>query len=240
MIDLESLPPVLFHGTDGKIFGFSKEGREKYFASCRKVLDTLWPFYSEKMAALPDMLESVYHDKSENERELRIQRVMEDVETLSKINCGDSTYEYGDLYLHSSLYLAWGCALSSNAGGELATTAWSLILAAEDLGFDFSSLDEDTLSDVESIKEFGNDIVAPALLIFPTNELDLENLKDFGGDEATSESRQFRYLKEIDLYHWPHCVQLPPMKDFNPMGYSDNKLMQILAHLIKQQQKESD
>ena len=152
--------------------------------------------------------------------------------TLSLIRDGHPQYKYGDLYMHSILNFAWHYARKSYGGGELGTTTYLLISAAEALGFDFSPLAGDVLNLIHCVKTMAETPAAPLLFIFPTEELDLKYLKDDQGADLNPDDRfiqRFRYEKQINMTDYP-SVLLPT--EINPNNYSDEQLTDLVNNLL--------
>lgn len=105
---------------------------------------------------------------------------------------------------------AWGYANNAYGGGELGTTAYNLIIGAEALKEECWESDGLLKEDVARIKETALIAPAPVLLIFKTEELDLQGLKSIsGGDITVSDSQLFRYIKPVDFSKDPFVKNLP-------------------------------
>ena len=215
-----SLPEQLYHGTDIKLFSFSDEGREDYFNSCKRIREFLLPLYKTLGTDTYYPLKNACLDNE------LIQSIEEADRSLLFQNMGDLQYQYGDLYLHSLLSVAWGFANKSFGGGELGTSTYYLILGAEALGY---RIDKGLIEQIDQVKSFAEAPRQPALFVFPTKDLDIKFLKQDNGADLIpdTEYQLFRYTKPLDLYHYPHCYSLP--SGIAPYRYGDEE---DLARLI--------
>jgi len=222
-------PSYLFHGTDMKVFLFSDEGRLDYFESCWRVLNHINPFY-ERLG--PFSYQTLIDAQLDDEVVAKIQRAARD---LHSINQGNHQYEYGDLYLHSSIAEAWSYALNSYGGGELGTNTYNLILGAEALKYDGWNTDMGLMEEIASIKAFAAIPPEPVLFIFPWEEMDASCIKqDTGAELSNDNCERYRYLKQVDLYYYEDKVLLPKeIKD--PKRYKTEELISLLNRLRKNQ-----
>ncbi len=102
--DPHTLPFLLFHGTDAKMIGLSKEDRDSLFRTFRNVIDTLWPSFEPIIDRLiaTGLPRPVGVALTETEEEA-YRRIMSDLTTLNMYKSGNQMYAYGDFYLDVSL-----------------------------------------------------------------------------------------------------------------------------------------
>lgn len=233
MESIPNLPKYIFHGTDAKIFNFTPENRYGYFGACRMVLDALYPFYQPiQTTDTYDLIKSCGMD------DIKTSLTLDAIINLHCIHDGHGQYHYGDLYLHAFVKSAWGYALRSFGGGELGTTTYLLINAAESLGFDFCTLDIELQDYASRIKRIAELPATPLLFIFPTEELDLEYLKDDQGGDLNPDEinlQRFRYEKRIDLSK-RYYVKLP--LEINPSDYTERGLRRLVGELLGEPRSE--
>ena len=210
--DSHTLPFFLFHGTDAKMVGLSKEDRDSLFIIFRDVIDTLWPSFEPIIDSLiaTGLPRPVGVALTESEEEA-YRRIMSDLTTLNMYKSGNQMYAYGDFYLDVSLEQAIGYAKLASHGGELGRLAHSILEGAKILGFDMMSLGgEEFYRNAGTVLQIAEMQAEPVVFAFVHLELEkLRNMQggpvDWVGMGGNQPTQHFRYLGEVEL-DWEHAT----------------------------------
>ena len=169
--------------------------------------------------------DTYYPLKNEGLADNEIQAIESASRSLLFDESGDPQYQYGDLYLDSLLRVAWGYSIQSFGGGELGTTTYYLIKGAETLHFPF---DQTIAEAVDMVKCFAEVPPQPVIITFPTEQLDLVQLKRDDGSQLPPDGscQHYRYLAPIDLAHHPLYSLVP--EGIDPYFYSETQLQAFL------------
>ena len=204
--DPHTLPFLLFHGTDAKMIGLSKEDRDSLFRIFRNVIDTLWPSFEPIIDRLiaTGLPRPVGVALTETEEEA-YRRIMSDLTTLNMYKSGNQMYAYGDFYLDVSLEQAIEYAKLAAHGGELGRLAHSILEGAKILGFDMMSLGgEEFYRNAGTVLQIAEMQAEPVVFAFVHLELEkLRNMQggpvDWVGMGGNLPTQHFRYLGEVEL-----------------------------------------
>lgn len=207
--------PILYHGTDARLIKMPHNTLCTYIKDCNMVIDCLWPVFkpyweSEDVSTVINGQVRVinqfkiekYKDVLNRHSEGLYIFLSNRMITLEAREKGNELYQYGALYLTTDRYKAKRYAMNAFGGGEIGTTSYCLIQAAEALGWDVWKNNSKLANAIKNIKSFAE--TKPEPVIIPVTDIDFEHLCSQDGskiyciDEDTM-PQDLRYTKEYRI-----------------------------------------
>ncbi len=211
--------PYLLHGTDARIVNMTKEERNDFFSCCKRVIDYLWGLF-EPLFNGYEMIETVIDGRQTSIRTRKIERykdlfvsqnkevvynnLMQKLWMIETGKDGNQQYQYGDLYLTSSMFKARDYAVGSFAGGELGLVAHRLITAAEIMKLDGLHSDNEVNDAIEKVESFTTNMEDINPVIIKVRDIDPAYLVTDKGEPIDWNSQKhvcqdFRYMQDVKL-----------------------------------------